>query len=106
MSRQERALQDVGNTLFLDRSLWKEGRSDGQSLSFVSFPLSFFLPSALSLSPDAPPPGPSVVHLFSKGFTVVFVFQREKGCEPKGDAQLMVELHRTERNTNLVGEDR
>lgn len=36
----------------------------------------------------------------------MFVFQREKGCEPKGDAQLMVELHRTERNTNVVGEDR
>ena len=37
-------------------------------------------------------------------FTVVFVFHGEKGCEPKRDVQLMVELHITERNTNVVRE--
>lgn len=83
------------------QALWKE-RSAAQFLFYL---LSLTLLAALSLSPDALPPGPSVIFLGQKRFTAICGFQREKESEPKGLVQLPG-LHRTDRNTNLVGEDR
>lgn len=84
------------------QALWKE-RSAAQFLLYLL--LSLTLLAVLSLSPDALPPGPSVIYLGQKGFTAICGFQWEKESEPKGLVQLPG-LHRTDRNTNLVGEDR